>query len=409
MMGRMLLKSQTHRSRYAQLSDRYAGWFVSVVLTLAGLTAWWWLRHDASMAFPATLAVLVISCPCALSLATPAAIASASRALLDRGILLTRGTALEMMGGIDTIVFDKTGTLTTGQPTVVRTVLNPDRRGIDAASALRIAALLEIDSSHPVAHAFVGVPVNRTDVCDVVNQGIGVQGRVGDTGYKLGNAMFTNINHDSLPGGEGALWLVDDEGWIARFDLDDGLRVDVANTIQSLERKGLDLIILSGDAAHAVGAIARRIGVYQWHAEQSPKMKMDYLAYLQASGKKVLMVGDGINDALVLSVADVSMTVSGATELANSTADFILTGDSLSLVNDAFATAERTRKVIQQNLTWALGYNLLAIPFAAAGLIEPWMAAIGMSVSSLVVVLNSGRLARGNNNHEFPDTGVNGR
>ena len=406
MMGRMLLKSQTHRSRYAQLSDRYAGWFVSVVLTLAGLTAWWWMIHDASMAFPATLAVLVISCPCALSLATPAAIASASRALLERGVLLTRGTALEMMAGIDTIVFDKTGTLTTGQPTVVRTVLDSDRGGIDAAEALRIAALLEVDSSHPVAHAFAGIPVNRTDVCDVVNQPIGVQGRVGDTDYKLGNALFTNTNHAPLPGDEGALWLSDQEGWIARFDLDDGLREDVASTIESLERKGLELIILSGDAPHAVGAIARRIGLYQWHAEQSPQMKMDYLAYLQASGKKVLMVGDGINDALVLSVADVSMTVSGATELANSAADFILTGDSLSLVNDVFATAAMTRRVIKQNLIWALAYNLLAIPFAAAGLIEPWMAAIGMSLSSLVVVLNSGRLARWNSNLALPDTGA---
>jgi len=409
MMGRMLLKSQTHRSRYAQLSDRYAGWFVSVVLTLAGLTAWWWLTHDASMAFPATLAVLVISCPCALSLATPAAIASASRALLERGVLLTRGTALEMMGGIDTIVFDKTGTLTTGQPTVVRTVLNPNRKGIDADDAQRIAALLEIDSSHPVAHAFVGVPVNRTDVCDVINHGIGVQGRVGDTDYKLGNALFTQINHESIPGDEGALWLADDEGWIARFDLDDGLREDAASSIESLARKGLELIILSGDAPHAVGAIARRVGVYEWHAEQSPQMKMDYLAYLQAGGKKVLMVGDGINDALVLSAADVSMTVSGATELANSTADFILTGDSLSLVNDVFATADLTRRVIKQNLIWALAYNLLAIPFAAAGLIEPWMAAIGMSLSSLVVVLNSGRLSRWNSNHSFPDTGAKSR
>ena len=187
------------------------------------------------------------------------------------------------------------------------------------------------------------------------------------------------------------------------------MREDVVKTIEGLERKGLELIILSGDAAHAVRAIARRVGVYQWHAEQSPQMKMDYLAYLQASGKKVLMVGDGINDALVLSVADVSMTVSGATELANSTADFILTRDSLSLVNDVFATAGRTRRVIKQNLIWALAYNLLAIPFAAAGLIEPWMAAIGMSLSSLVVVLNSGRLAGWNSDHAFPDTGAMSR
>lgn len=406
MMGRMLLKSQTHRSRYARLSDRYAGWFVSVVLTLAGMTAWWWLVHDASMVFPATLAVLVISCPCALSLATPAAIASASRALLEHGVLLTRGAALEMLAGIDTVVFDKTGTLTTGQPSIVRTVLDPVREGFDEAGVLRIAALLELDSSHPVSRAFADIPVNRADVCDVISHRNGVQGRVEQTDYKLGNGVFTNVHVSDLPGDEGTLWLADHDGWIARFDLDDGLREGAASAIDDLEQKGFELIILSGDAPHAVGSVARRTGIYKWYAEQSPQMKMDFISALQSSGKKVLMVGDGINDAPVLSVANVSMTVSGATELANSTADFILTGDSLSLVNDVFDSAAQTRRVIQQNLIWALVYNLLAIPFAAAGLIVPWMAAVGMSLSSLIVVLNSGRLARRKNNRAFQHTGV---
>ena len=157
MMGRMLLKSQTHKSRYARLSERYAGWFVAVVLAVAGITALWWLSHDPTMLFPATLAVLVISCPCALSLATPAAIASASRALLERGVLLTRGAALENLGAIDTVVFDKTGTLTTGLPLIMDTTINPNREGYDEVAVLRIAALLEIDSAHPVSRAFADV------------------------------------------------------------------------------------------------------------------------------------------------------------------------------------------------------------------------------------------------------------
>ncbi|HEY5775389.1 MAG TPA: cation-translocating P-type ATPase, partial [Xanthomonadales bacterium] len=394
MMGRMLLKSQTHRSRYTRLSERYAGWFVAVVLTVAGLTAVWWLYHDLTMLFPATLAVLVISCPCALSLATPAAIASSSRALLEHGVLLTRSAALEALGGIDTVVFDKTGTLTSGSPSVVNTVINPNREGYDPEVALRIAALLEIDSSHPVAKAFDNIRVNRDSVVNIVNHENGVEGTVDGTKYRLGNAAFTRVNVIDLTGGHGRLWLSDKNGWIARFDLDDGLRDSATETLAALRSRGLDLIILSGDHPHAVASVAERTGIKKWYAEQTPKMKMDFLESLQADGKTVLMVGDGINDAPVLSVANISMTVSGASELANSTADFIMTGMSLNNIEYTLDVGDRTRSVIRQNLSWALAYNLLAVPFAAAGLIVPWMAALGMSLSSLLVVLNSGRLAK---------------
>ena len=393
-MGRMLLKSQTHRSRYARLSERYAGWFVAIVLSVAGLTAMWWLVHDVSMLFPATLAVLVISCPCALSLATPAAIASSSRALLEQGVLLTRGAALEALSSVDTIVFDKTGTLTTGTPSIVNTVLNPAREGYSQEQVLRIAAHLEADSSHPIAKAFAAVSVERDSVREVVNHDNGVEGRVDNTPYRLGNAAFTRIKADEFTGGLGRVWLTDELGWIARFDLDDGLRNAAAETMSALRARGLELIILSGDHQQAVASVAERTGINTWYAGQNPKMKMEFLESLQAQGKNVLMVGDGINDAPVLSVANVSMTVSGASELANSAADFILTGNSLKYIDYVFKTGANTRGVIRQNLLWALAYNLLAVPFAAAGLIVPWMAALGMSLSSLLVVLNSGRLAR---------------
>jgi len=366
-MGRMLLKSQTHRSRYARLSERYAGWFVAIVLSVAGLTGAWWLIHDTTMLFPATLAVLVISCPCALSLATPAAIASSSRSLLEQGVLLTRSVALESLNDVDTIVFDKTGTLTTGSPSVVNTVINPECEGFDREAVLHIAALLEVDSSHPVAKAFSGFEVMRDAVCDVINHDNGVEGRVGNISYRLGNAAFTHVNVIDLAGGYGRVWLTDESGWIARFDLDDGLRDAAAETISALRARSLELIILSGDHPQAVASVAERTGISSWHAEQNPKMKMDFLEALQAEGKTVLMVGDGINDAPVLSVANVSMTVSGASELANSTADFILTVNSLNYIEKVFETAGKTQSVIRQNLLWALA-----------------------------VVLNSGRLAKRN-------------
>ena len=394
LMGRMLLKSQTHRSPHARLSERYAGWFVTVVLLVAGLTAFWWLIHDVSMLFPATLAVLVISCPCALSLATPAAIASSSRALLEQGVLLTRGAALEALSAVDTVVFDKTGTLTTGLPAIAGIVLNPDREGFKEETVLRIATLLESDSSHPVSKAFSSIQVNRDSVHDVYNYDNGVEGRVDNVRYSLGNAVFAQVNVNDIAGGMSRLWLSDDTGWLARFDLDDGLRTGAVETISALNKRGLELIILSGDHHQAVESVAQRTGFKTWYAEHKPKMKMDFLESLQENGKTVLMVGDGINDAPVLSAANVSMTVSGASELANSAADFIITSNTLYYIEYIFEAANKTQAIIRQNLIWALAYNLLAVPFAAAGLIVPWMAALGMSMSSLLVVLNSGRLAK---------------
>jgi Cu2+-exporting ATPase len=401
-MGRMLLKSQTHRSQYVRLSERYAGWFVAVVLTVAGLTAAWWLVFDISMLLPATLAVLVISCPCALSLATPAAIASSSRALLEQGILLLRGAALEVLNGVDTIVFDKTGTLTTGLPSIVNTTINPTREAYDQQAVLRIAALLEVDSSHPVSKAFTGIQVSRAEVEDIINHENGVEGRVDNAGYRLGNAAFTRVNVADFSDGFGRVWLTDEVGWIARFDLDDGLRSAAAATIAALRARGLELIILSGDHQQAVASVAERVGISTWHAEQSPKMKGEFLRSLQIKGKTVLMVGDGINDAPVLSAANVSMTVSGASELANSAADLIITCNSLIYMLNVFEIGSKTQAVIRQNLVWALAYNLLAVPFAAAGLIVPWMAALGMSLSSLLVVLNSARLAKQKTNDSAP-------
>jgi Cu2+-exporting ATPase len=400
-LGRMLLKSQTHRSRFARVSERYAGWFVALVLIVAAGTALWWLFHDRGTLLPATLAVLVISCPCALSLATPAAIASASRKLMEHGVLLTRTTALEALQGIDTVIFDKTGTLTAGTPRLARIRLNPARAGagVTDSGAREIAALLEKGAAHPVGKALaIDAGVERS-VTGVTYHERGVAGWIDGVSYRLGSARFAGVGpapqHDGRDSAApSTVWLADEQGWLACFSLEDRLRAGAAAAVAALEKRGLDLLILSGDQPEAVAAVAGRAGIGAWRAGQSPQQKMAYLKALQDNGKRVLMIGDGVNDAPVLSAADVSMTVSGASELANSTADLILTGNSLQLIEYIFDNAEAARRVIRQNLLWAAGYNLVAVPFAAAGLVLPWMAALGMSLSSLLVVLNSSRLAR---------------
>ena len=398
LMGRMLMRSQTRRSQFAQLSERIAGRFVGVVLLLATATAIYWFFNDKDMLLPAVLAVLVISCPCALSLATPAAIASASRALLEKGVLLTRGMALEVLNHVDTVVFDKTGTLTSGSPVIVDTVINPEFSGLTAEEALHIAALLERDSSHPLAKAFSHIRGQADRLTDLSIHENGVTGSVDGQQYRLGNARFTNAPDMDSPTALGRIWLCNEGGWIARFELDDSLRAGVNDTLEYLRGRGLKLVILSGDHPYAVASIAQKTGISEYLAEQSPQMKMDYLQSLQGAGHRVLMVGDGINDAPVLASANVSMTVSGASELANSQADFILTGRSLDSISDVFDCCIATHRTIKQNLAWAGGYNILSIPFAAAGIVPPWVAAIGMSLSSLLVVLNSARLARRNRN-----------
>jgi Cu2+-exporting ATPase len=334
-----------------------------------------------------------------LSLATPAAIASASRKLMEHGVLLTRTTALEALHGIDTVIFDKTGTLTTGTPRLAGIRLNPARAGVTEKGAREIAALLEKGAAHPVGKALaIDAGVARS-VAGVTYHERGVTGQVDGVRYRLGSARFAGVGpapqHDGRDNSApSTVWLADEQGWLACFRLEDRLRAGAAAAVTALEQRGLDLLILSGDQPEAVSAIAGRAGIGEWRAGQSPRQKMAYLKALQDSGKRVLMIGDGVNDAPVLSAADVSMTVSGASELANSTADLILTGNSLQLIEYIFSNAEAARRVIRQNLLWAVGYNLVAVPFAAAGLVLPWMAALGMSLSSLLVVLNSSRLAR---------------
>jgi Cu2+-exporting ATPase len=320
--------------------------------------------------------------------------------LLDEGILLTRGESLQALNFIDTVVYDKTGTLTSGAPEIQDITVNAAREGITQAQALHLAAAIESSSAHPVARAFHAAELASSGGAahDLsprqveVHAGQGIQAVIDGVRWRIGSARFAAP--DAADQEAGGIWLGDDDGWVARFDLQDRLREGARSTVAELQKEGLASMILSGDDDATVGKVAGRVCIADWSARQSPQMKLERLERLRASGRSVLMIGDGVNDAPILAAADVSMTVKGGAELANSSADMILTEPSLSLVIRTRTTAQRARQLIRQNLSWAILYNISVLPLAVSGALKPWMAALGMSLSSLLVVANAARLVR---------------
>jgi Cu2+-exporting ATPase len=392
-LGRLLLLAQSRRTSDGGLPLWLVPTFIISVLFIAAATWFGWQAIDPGQAFPAMLSVLVASCPCALSLALPVVHAAASRRLLDEGILLTRGESVQDLNRVDTVVFDKTGTLTRGVPEIVEARVNPERGDIDAESALAIACALEADSAHPIAHAFLSALGERQQKQAAQVQVFparGLAGVVEGKEWKIGTPDFAVPG--SQAGADATIWLGDGQGWVARFKLRDALREGAEETVSNLQSNGLETAILSGDGEDAVAAVAERLGISDWSARQTPEMKLEQLEKRRSKDQHVLMVGDGVNDAPVLAAADVSMTVKGGAELANSTADMILAAESLSLVLSARRVARRTRQLIVQNLSWAVLYNASVMPLAVSGMLKPWMAALGMSLSSLLVVANAARL-----------------
>jgi len=400
-LGRLLLIAQTKRPSSSGIPSWLVPAFILIVLFLAAGAWFTWRILEPSTAFPAMLSVLVASCPCALSLALPVVHAAASRRLLDDGILLTRGDSLHALTKVDTVVFDKTGTLTRGVPKITAVKINPARPGFDRDRALQIAAAIESASAHPIARAFHSASrepgrdkgLGRLKAKNVrVHPACGLEAVIDGAPWKIGTAEF------ALPQGQpeidDSIWLADAGSWVARFELQDTLRDDAEATVMQLIDEDLGSVVLSGDSREAVERVADRIGIGDWHARQSPEMKLQKLEAMRKEGKSVLMIGDGVNDAPILAAADVSMTVKGGAELANSAADLILTADSLWLVIKARDTARSARQLVRQNLTWAVLYNGSIMPLAVSGMLKPWMAALGMSLSSLLVVANASRLVR---------------
>ena len=384
------------KPRFAQLADRIAGWFVATLLGIAALTAGGWYLADPGQALWVTVAVLVISCPCALSLATPAALAAATGQLARDGLLVTRGHAIETLSKVDHVVFDKTGTLTLGQMQLIE-----QKHFSDPTLADSLARGLEQHSSHPIAKSLMSGLSAQPALLEAIRYqaGAGLEGIFAGQTIRLGHQQFVaGLTGTCAPMTEpaqgSAIWLGSRSGWLACYVVDDAVRPDAAPLVAELRRQGVAVSLFSGDRRTTVASLATRLGIDDARAELAPQDKLDAVAALQQQGKTVLMVGDGINDAPVLAAAQVSIAMGTGSDIARASGDMVLLSDRLRPISNGMRTARLTLRIIRQNLWWALGYNLIALPLAIAGQITPWLASLGMAASSLLVVLNALRLTR---------------
>jgi P-type Cu2+ transporter len=388
-------QAQQEKPQQVAMADKLAGYFVGAVLVVSAIvfTSWYFIEPDRALWI--TLSVLVVTCPCALSLASPAALTAAVAELRDNGLLITRGHVLESLSSITHVIFDKTGTLTVGEPQVSDVILlNSD---ITRDQVLAMAAALEAGSSHPLAKAFTPWAGQAFGRHITQQTGHGVEGDIDEQHYRLGRVDFAAAHLSEAPlepKAASGQWLLlcgerEPLAWIA---LQDTLRASAADAVKRLQQRGLQIELLSGDSSAVGQQLASHLGLDACRTGVTAKQKLEHVHALQESGERVLMVGDGINDIPVLSGADISVAMGGATDLAQTRADSILLSSDLHALDKAFDCAVLTRRIIRQNLSWALAYNGLALPLAALGLIPPYLAAIGMSLSSLVVVTNALRI-----------------
>lgn len=392
---RLIEQAQGFKPNIAKLADRVASVFVIILLVLVSVTGFYWWQQDPSRMLPIMVATLVITCPCALSLATPASLSAAIAALTRNGMLVARSQALEIMPTIDTLIFDKTGTLTTGQLTLQQQVNAVES---EAGRNRQLAHSLELQSEHPVARALISDEIESLTVENLQHvTGRGIKGELEGESYYIGNPGFVaeiaQIPDDlSFAQHLQLVHLARKGKWLACFTFSDPLKEDALQTVKQLQQRGIEVRILSGDQLPYVESIARQTGIQHYDAEQLPQDKLNRVNQLQAAGYKVAMVGDGVNDAPVLAAADLSISLSMGTDLARAASDMIINGNQLAPVSAAIQITSKMMRIIRQNFTWAIAYNIVAVPFSMAGLIQPWLAAIGMSLSSLIVVLNALRL-----------------
>ncbi len=399
---RLLDRAQGEKPRLALLADRIAGWFVAALLVVAaGVFLTWWSLRDFDTAFRIMLSVLVVTCPCALSLATPTAIIAATGALTRLGVLTTRGHALETLARTTHVIFDKTGTLTYGRPQVV--AVEPVGVGLEPRRCLALAAALERGSEHPIGRALTAAAGAATEAAtDLRNTpGSGVEGWIGGRRYRVGRPEFVLAASDRAVVsrtdlGVSSTWVAlgDDSGPLAWFELTDTLRPGAAAAVSALKARGLVVELLSGDRPEAVAHVAEELAIARAEGGLSPQDKLDRLRTLQDQGAIVAMVGDGVNDAPVLAAAQISLAMGSGTQLAHATADMILLSERLDHLVSGVDMARRALVIMRENFAWAIGYNLVALPLAAGGWLAPWMSALGMSFSSLLVVVNALRLRR---------------
>ncbi|KLN55304.1 heavy metal translocating P-type ATPase [Variovorax paradoxus] len=401
---RLMESAALSKPRLARLADRIARPFLVLVLvSAAGAAAFWW-HVDSGKALMVAVAVLIVTCPCALSLATPAAMLASAGALARGGVLTSNLQALEALASVDTVVFDKTGTLTGDTPRLERVYC---RQGLRPGDALEIGAALGAHSLHPGARALVNAwnAQFRSPPAWEVTQpaelaGLGLEGLLrrsitsaGETArrVRLGSASYCNVAPLQVEAPQ--VHLSDEQGWIASFVLAEELRADAAAAVAALQAEGITVRLLSGDRDSAAREIAARAGIEFAQGGCTPEDKLEVLWRLQAEGRQVAMVGDGLNDGPSLARANASFAFGRAVPLSRARSDFVVLGDALGAIPRTIAQARRTLRVVRQNLAWAAGYNALCVPLAVAGWLPAWLAGLGMAASSLVVVLNAARLA----------------
>ncbi len=406
---RLVRESQGTKPPAQRLADLWASRFVPLVLLVALATLAFWLWRDASQALGSTVAVLIVACPCAFGLATPAAIMAAAGRAARLGILFKDASALEGIGRLDRIVFDKTGTLTLGRPSVTGVIAS---QGFGKEEVLRLAAAVERSSEHPLARAIVeACPSAPAASGFQARPGLGALGNVDGREVAVGNRPFfailgTNfapVQHDltaTVVSGETAVLVAVDGRLAGLIAVADAPRPESARVVAELRRLGIGVGMLTGDDATTAGAMARRLGIDQVKAEVMPPDKAAAIRAFQESGRKVGMVGDGINDAPALAQADVGIAVHHGSDAAIESADVVLMKNDLGRVALAVRLSRAARRVIHQNFAWAFGYNALLIPLAAGALrpwgwaLDPMVAAAAMALSSITVVVNSLRLGR---------------
>lgn len=420
-MGRLIAQAQSEKTPLVRLVDRISGVFVPVVLALAMLTfvGWWVVAGDPSAGFIAAVTVLVVACPCALGLATPVALVAGIGNGASRGILISGPAVLEEARHLDAVVLDKTGTITEGRMTLTGTHLLPGAAtaDINANTALALAAALERNSEHPIARAIVDAAdastaarnSTRPTVEDFASHaGSGVSGVVDGQDVAVGTLDLLAERGMAVTDADRAeLARLEREGMtvvalgvgnnaIALLSVSDQVKPDSADAIARLTSMGVTPWMVTGDNREVAAAVAREVGIPETHvmAGVKPEGKVDAIRRLQAEGKKVAMVGDGVNDAPALMTSDLGLAMGAGTDVARMAAGVTLMGSSLGQAADAIELSRQTLRIIRQNIFWAFFYNVAALPVAVMGLLNPMIAGIAMAASSVIVVLNALRLRR---------------
>jgi Cu2+-exporting ATPase len=387
-LAQTIRESALYKPAFSEFADRVSRHFVATILLLAVTTAGYWYFAGEAAWFTVFLTVLVVSCPCALSLATPIAYAYATAALRRCGLAVGKGQLLENLTRVSRLIFDKTGTLTEGLPRIADVQLLAD---MSREQVLQVCASLETGSKHPIALAFQNAEVVSTRVTPVISAGQGVGGEINGVRYRLGKPDFAAPG-TVRPKGPGIWILLASNRPLAWIQLVDELRPGAHQAIAELKRR-YRISLLSGDSAVETCRVAGVLGIDDFEAELTPGEKIEKVRRYQQHGEVVLMVGDGINDAGAMALADCSIAIAPKDLAVQDSADATLLHPALMPLPQALDYAHKVKRIIRQNVSWAVLYNLSVIPLAVLGLIQPWVAALGMSISSLLVVLNANRLA----------------